>query len=58
MKINKPNIEHTNGCKSTIDLKLANLTITPDYKWSKEYELIEDESEIYTKTQSKKHIAA
>ena len=24
-------------CKSTIDL--ANITITPEYKWSKEYEL-------------------
>ena len=24
------------GCKSTIDLTLANLTIAPDYKWNKE----------------------
>ena len=27
------------GCKSTIDLTIINLTIAPEYKWSKEYEL-------------------
>ena len=28
-----------NDCKLTIDLTLANLPITPEYKWSKEYKL-------------------
>ena len=47
-----------NGCKLTIDLTLSNLTIVPEYKWSKEFKLrgsdhfpiiIEDEREIFTK---------
>ena len=29
------------GCKSTIDLTLANLTIAPDYKWRKGYKFVE-----------------
>ena len=48
------------GCKSTINLTLANLTIAPEYKWSKKYNLrwtlsghypiiIKDEREISTK---------
>ena len=28
-----------NGCKSTVDLTLANLIIAPEYKWNKEYKL-------------------
>ena len=50
------------GCKSTINLTLANLTIAPEYKWSKKYELwgsdhfpiiIEDEREVSTKQQKR-----
>ena len=39
------------GCKSTIDLTLINLTIASEYKWNKEYDLIikEDEREVSTK---------
>ena len=46
-----------NGCKSTIDLTLANLTIAPEYKSSKKYELfpiiIDDEREDSTKQNQK-----
>ena len=50
------------GCKSIIDPTLANLTIAPEYKWSKKYELwgsdhfpiiIEDEREVSTKQQKR-----
>ena len=51
-----------NGCKFIIELILANLTIAPEYKWSKEYKLwgsdhfpiiIEDEREVSTKQQKR-----
>ena len=41
------------GCKSTIDLTLINLTVAPEYKWRKKYNhfpiIIEDERKISTK---------
>ena len=50
------------GCKSLIDLTLANLTIVPEYKWSKEHKfrgidhfpiIIEDKREVPTKQQQR-----
>ena len=52
-----------NGCKSTIDLTLANLTIAPEYKWNKEYDLrgighffiiIEDKREVSHKKKQRR----
>ena len=53
------------GIKSTIDLTLTSITIAPEYRWSKEYELkgsdhfpifLEDEREISIKQQQRWNI--
>ena len=49
-----------NGCKSQIDQTIANLMIAPEYKWIKEYKLMESDhfpiiKEIKREVSAKRH---